>query len=487
MADSSLSSQPRFAEYDAIVIGSGPNGLAAAVCLAGERFRVLVVEGHGSAGGGARTEELTEPGFRHDVCSAAHPMGVASPFFRILPLESHGLEWIHPTYPLVHPLEGDRAVVQEHSVEATAERLGRKDGRAYRRLFAPLVKNAEKLFVDLLAPLSLPQHPFAMAGMGVRALPSALSLARAWFHDEPARALLAGNAAHSVLPLDRSPSAAVGLMLQMAGHAVGWPVAKGGSQSIANALVSLLRQRGGEVVCGFPWVERLEDLPKAKVYLFDTSPRAMARIAADRLPEDFQKRLRHFRHGPGVFKVDYALNAPIPWTAEEARKAGTVHVGGYLDQVVAAEAAPWKGQHHERPFVLVAQQSVCDPTRAPEGKHTAWAYCHVPNGSTRDMKEFIDAQIERFAPGFRDCVIAASTRNTEQMEAYNPNLVGGDVIGGVTDWWQLYTRPVARLNPYTTPAEDVFLCSASTPPGGGVHGMCGYWAARSALSYLERL
>ncbi|MCF6313613.1 MAG: NAD(P)/FAD-dependent oxidoreductase [Verrucomicrobiales bacterium] len=481
MKAAQFSDTARQSAYDAVVVGSGPNGLAAAIELAKADWKVLVVEAHSAPGGGARSDEGTLPGFVHDVCAAVHPMGVCSPLMKSLPLQDFGLQWEYSKYPLAHPLDGGQAAIMEASVDATAQRLGAADGKAYRRLYEPLVRDAEGLFADMLGPmLKLPKHLIAAAQFGVRALPSAMSLARVCFQDEPARAMLAGHAAHSVLPLDRSPSAAVGLMLAVAGHAAGWPVAKGGTGKISEAMVAYLQSLGGEVVCGWR-VQRLEELPQAKAYLFDTGPAELAKIAAQRLPEAYRKKLEAYRYGPGVFKIDYALSEAIPWENEDCRQAATVHVGGWLDEVVESEKACWQGRHAEKPFVLLAQASVCDDTRAPAGKHTAWAYCHVPNGSQVDMTQAIENQIERFAPGFRDVVLQRRVMMCADYESYNANLVGGDVTGGVNDWSQLLARPALRLNPYTTPAKGVFICSASTPPGAGVHGMCGYHAARAVL------
>lgn len=470
----------RSTEYDAVIIGSGPNGLAAAVTLAQAGWRVLVIEAADTIGGGTRTKELTLPGFHHDVCSAVHPTGVASPFFRSLPLAEHGLRWIHPEIPLAHPLDGGRAAVLHRSLDETAAGLG-QDGRGYKRLFSALVENAEKLYGGIFTPLAFPKHPLLMARFGLPAAMPAQLLARILFKDEAARALFAGNAAHSVLPLTHLFTSAVGVMLQFSAHAVGWPVAAGGSQSIASALAGVLQKHGGEIVCGWP-VKTLAELPAARAYLFDTSPRVLARVAGEALPAGFRRRLEAFKHGPGIFKIDYALSAPVPWANEFCRKAGTVHVGGSFDEIAASERDAFVGRHSERPFVLVAQQSVCDPARAPEGRHTLWAYCHVPPGSTEDMEPRIAAQIERFAPGFRDCILARHTMNCAQVKSYNMNCTGGDIVGGMVDITQLLTRPVARLDPYSTPNPKLFICSASTPPAGGVHGMCGWNAACSVLA-----
>lgn len=468
-------------EYDAVVIGSGPNGLAAGIRLAEAGRSVLIVEGHDLPGGGARTAELTLPGFHHDVCSAVHPMGVASPFFRSLPLAEHGLEWLHPEIPLAHPFDDGSAAVMLRSVEETAAQFDEATAKAYRLVFGYPALHFDTLLRDLFAQPGIPKHPFAALQFGLRALPSSLEAARLWFSDEKARGLLAGNAAHSVLPLDRLLATnAIGILLMLAGHVHGWPVAKGGSGSIVTALLRYFESLGGRLETGWR-VESIDELPKAGVYLFDTPPSALSRIAGKRLPEKFRTRLNRFRHGPGIFKIDYALDGPVPWTAEACRRAGTVHVGGSLDEIVVSEREAWEGISSGKPFLLTAQQSLCDTTRAPEGKHTFWAYCHVPSGSTVDMTPMMEAQLERFAPGFRDRVLARHVMNCADYERYNPNLVGGDIVGGVADWRQLITRPVVSLKPHTTPAEDIFLCSASSPPGGGVHGMCGYSAAEAVL------
>lgn len=473
-------------ETDAVIIGSGPNGLAAAVRLASAGASVLVVEGHAELGGGTRTAELTLPGFYHDVCSAIHPMGVASPYLRTLPLAEHGLEWIHPPTPLAHPFDDGPPALLHRSEEETAAQFTGAAASNYRRLFGFLVPRFDSLLGDLMAPPQLPRHPLAAMAFGMAALPSCLASARAWFPDERLRGLIAGNAAHSVLPLDRplAPNA-IGFMLMMAAHAVGWPLARGGSGAVSRALTSLGRSLGVRYETG-RWVTTMAELPKARAYLFDTGPTALANIAGERLPMSYEQRLRRFRHGPGVFKVDYALSEPIPWRDASCAAAATVHLGGSLDEIAVSEREAWEGVHGEKPFVLLSQPSLFDSRRAPKDKHTAWAYCHVPSGSTKDMTQVIDSQVERFAPGFRDIVLARHTMHCADFEAYNPNFVGGDIVGGVNDWRQLLTRPVARLRPHTTPAPDIFLCSASTPPGGGVHGMCGYWAAEAALERMRR-
>lgn len=466
-------------EFDAIVVGAGPNGLAAAIVLAAAGCRVLVVEARETVGGGTRTAELTLPGFRHDICSAVHPLGVGSPFFRNLPLAQHGLAWIWPDLPMAHPLDDGTAVALEREVAATAEDLG-PDLEAYRRLMEPLATDWSKLLDSLLGPLRFPRHPLATARFAPGILPAA-ALARRAFRGERAQALLAGLAAHIALPLEWATTSAYGLMLGLLAHAVGWPIASGGSQAIANALAAHLRSLGGIIETGL-FINSLSELPPARAVLFDLAPRGLLSIAGDRLPSCYRRALERYRYGQGIFKVDYALSEPAPWTAPAARRAGTLHLGGKLEEIASAERDIWAEVHPERPYVLVSQPSLFDPTRCPDGRHTLWAYCHVPRGSTVDMAGRIEAQIERFAPGFRDCVLARHTLSAVDYEAYNPNFVGGDINAGAQTWRQLFTRPVARLNPYTTPLPDLFLCSASTPPGGGVHGMCGYHAARTVLS-----
>ena len=472
--------QPNSRRYDAVVVGAGPNGLAAAITLARAGRSVLVVEAKDTIGGGTRTAELTLPGFKHDVCSAIQPLSLGSPFMRSLPLEEFGVKWIYPPAAFAHPLDDGPAVTLERSVDDTAAELG-EDARAYRRLMGPLVAHWEGIVEDLLGPLPLPpRHPLSFARFGLPALLPAQTLARVTFVGKRARAILAGAAVHAMLPLHRPGTAAYGLALALLAHAVGWPMAQGGSQLIADAMAAYLRTLGGEIQTGFE-VSGIEALPQAKTYLFDVTPRQLLGIAGHRLPPGYRHQLERFRYGPGVFKIDYALSAPIPWKAPECGRAATVHLGGTLDEIAASEQTVWRGQHAQRPFVLFVQQTPFDPSRAPAGKHTAWAYSHVPSGSTLNQTEVMENQIERFAPGFREVVLARNTMNTAEMEAHNPNYVGGDINGGVQDLLQLYTRPVARWVPYTTPDPSLYLCSSSTPPGGGVHGMCGYFAARSAL------
>jgi phytoene dehydrogenase-like protein len=442
-------------EYDAVVVGSGPNGLAGAIGLARAGCSVLVLEANSTIGGGARSAELTLPGFMHDVCSAVHPLAAGSPFFKSLPLEQFGLEWIHPEIPLAHPLDNGSTACLYRDVDLTAERLPR-DASAYRRLLKPFVRNWEKLANEFLQPmLHLPRHPFVLARFGIPATSPAGYLAKSVFKGEPARALLAG-------------------------------IPRGGSQMISNELANYLRSLGGKIETNRP-IHSLADLPNARAILFDVSIWEFVRIAGSRLPSPYRRRLGNFRHAPGVFKSDYALSAPVPWQSAECKRAGTIHLGGTLDEIAMAERDVARGKVPERPFVLIAQQSLFDPTRAPAGKHTLWAYAHVPFGCEIDMTERIEAQIERFAPGFRDCILARQTMNAVDLGKSNRNLAGGDINGGAANLWQLIARPVLSPTPYRTPLPGIYLCSASTPPGGGVHGMCGYHAARCVLHDLQRL
>jgi len=462
---------------DAVVVGAGPNGLAAAVTLAQAGRSVRVIEAHQTVGGGTRTAELTLPGFRHDVCSAIHPSLLASPFFRSLELE---LDLIEPPAAVAHPLHDGTAVLVRRSLEDTAAQLG-TDREAYGQLLEPFVARWEKIEDELLGPIAhLPRHPLALGRFAVAGLRSAQSIADARFETEAGRALFAGAAAHSFLPLGQRASASFGLVLLVLAHVSGWPFPRGGSQAIADALAARLLSLGGEIETG-NHVSSLSELPSSRIVLADVTPRQLLSLAGDLLPNRYRRRLEGWRYGPGAFKLDYALDAPIPWRATEVAKAGTVHVGGSLAEIAESERAAWEGRHAERPFVLLAQQTLFDETRAPDGKHTAWAYCHVPNGSAFDMRERIEAQIERFAPGFRDRVLACTSRNPADLERENPNLVGGDIAGGANTLAQLVARPAPRLIPYSTPVAGLYICSASTPPGAGVHGMCGYLAARAAL------
>jgi len=474
---------PKNFSYDAVVVGAGPNGLAAAIRLAQERLSVLVLEANKTVGGATRSAELTLPGFVHDVCSAIHPLALGSPFFRQLPLEKYGLNWVQPGLPLAHPLDQGEAAVLHQSVIETASALG-KDQRSYLGLMNPLVANWESLAGEFLQPLlHLPRHPLMLARFGLSALRSTTALARNRFSGEPARALFAGLAAHSFLPMEQVGSAAFGLVLGLMGHAVGWPLPRGGAQRIAEALAAHLRSLCGEIALESR-VNSLDQIPMARAVLLDVTPRQLLRICGSKIPSSFSQRLERYRYGPGVFKIDYALAGPIPWKAKGCLSAGTVHVGGTLDEIAASERAVAEGQPPERPFVLVAQPSLFDPTRAPTGKHVAWIYCHVPNSSTFDMTERIEAQLERFAPGFREVVVARHTMNCIDFEHGNANLVGGDINGGAANLWQLVARPRLSLSPYRTPVPGLYLCSSSTPPGGGVHGMCGFHAAETVLRDL---
>ena len=467
-------------KYDAVVVGSGPNGLAAAITLTRAGYSVLVLEANSTIGGGARSAELTLPGFVHDVCSAIHPLAAGSPFFKSLPLERFGLHWIQPEIPLAHPFDDGTAACLYRDVDFTADSLG-QDKRNYCKLMKPLVRDWEKLSAEFLQPmLHLPRHPIALAKFGMRVLCPTTLLANLFFKGNPARALFAGVAAHSFLPLESPLSSAFGFVLGSAGHAVGWPIPIRGSQTISNALAAYLQELGGEIETNCK-IDNLEQLAEARAVLFDTSVWNFVQIAGKQLPDPYRRRLQKFRHAPGIFKIDYALSAAIPWRSDKCRRAGTIHLGGTLEEIAAAERDIAHGKLPERPFVLVAQQSLFDQTRGPHGQHTLWAYAHVPFDCNVDVSEKIEAQIERFAPGFRDCILARHKTGTTELEKSNPNLAGGDISGGAANLWQLIARPVFSQTPYRTPLRGVYLCSSSTPPGGGVHGMCGYHAARAAL------
>lgn len=469
---------------DAVVIGSGPNGLAAAITLARAGRSVRVFEAAASIGGATRSLPLTAPGFVHDVCSAVHALVALSPFLRTLPLAAHGLEFAHAPVPFAHPTDDGTAVVVDRSVEATADSLGSSDAQAYRQLVAPFVERADQLMEALLGPAGL-RHPLLMARFGLTAIRSAKRLAFGRFRDDRTRAMLAGAAAHSMVPLEYASTAGYALGLIIAAHSTGWPVARGGSQQVANALASYLRSLGGEIVTDSR-IDSLTQLPSSRLVLCDVTPRQFLRLAGLQLPAGYRRRLERYRYGPGVFKMDWALSAPVPWRAAACARAGTLHLGGSFEEIAGGERAAWEGRAHDRPFVLLVQPTVCDPSRAPAGRHTLWAYCHVPNGSTRDMTTRIEDQIERYAPGFRDCILARHAMGPAEMERRNANLVGGDIAGGASDLGQMFARPVFSLNPYATPLAGVFLCSSSTPPGIGVHGMCGHFAARAALSSVAR-
>lgn len=468
---------------DAVVVGSGPNGLAAAIVLARAGLRTVLREGQPTLGGGLRSAELTLPGFVHDVCSAVHPLALSSPFFRSLPLAQFELDWVQPTSPLAHPLEGGTAAVLEQSLDETARGLA-EGGRSWVRLHGAFARAWDELSVDVLAsPLHIPRHPLLMAWFGVHALLPATLAARR-LDGMAARALFAGNAAHSFLPLDAPGTAAFGLLLSVAAHAVGWPIVRGGSQRFADALLGYFRSLGGEVQADAP-VTNLDELAPARVVMLDLGPHQVARIAGARLPARYRQALERYRYGAAAFKLDWALDGPVPWAAPACARAATVHLAGTLEEVVASEAAHARGEVHERPFVLFVQPTLFDATRAPAGRHTAWAYCHVPNGCRLDLTERIERQVERFAPGFRDRILARSAITPAQFEERNANLIGGDINGGMMDLRQVVRRPVLSPTPYRTPVRGVYLCSASTPPGGGVHGMGGYHAAQLALQDLR--
>jgi phytoene dehydrogenase-like protein len=471
-------------DYDAVVVGSGPNGLAAAITMQQAGLSVLLVEAKDVIGGGLRSAELTLPGYVNDICSAIHPLAVGSPFFKTLPLDKYGLEFVYPTIAAAHPFDDGTAAALHKPVERTAEALG-KDEQSYLKLMEPLVKDWPALAPEVLGPLRFPEHPINMARFGLNALTSATWLARR-FRTKQARGLWAGMAAHAIQPLSNAATSAIGLVLLMAGHSGGWPIPKGGSKAIANALTSYFVALGGSIETNF-YVRSLGQLPSSHAVLFDVTPRQLLQIAGHTFSSIYKWQLNRYRYGMGVFKIDWALNEPIPFVAPECRHAGTIHLGNTLEEIANSEQLTSEGKHPEKPFILLAQQSLFDASRAPEGKHTAWAYCHVPNGSEVDMTERIEKQVERFAPGFKDRILATHVMNTTQIEAHNPNYIGGDINGGIIDIGQLFTRPALRRSLYKTSAKGIYICSSSTPPGGGVHGMCGYHAAKRALNDVFNL
>lgn len=466
-------------EYDAVVVGSGPNGLSAAILLQQHGLSVLIIESKNTIGGGLRSAELTLPGFIHDVCSAIHPLAAGSPFFNKLPLLEHGLVYAYPEVSAAHPFDDGSVAILKGSVSETASALG-KDGTAYSKLIVPIVKSWPVMAPDVLGPLHFPKHPVDMAAFGFKALRSAKSLAGD-FTTKEARGLWAGMAAHSIQPLSNLATSAIALVLLTTGHLNGWPAPLGGSNQIANALTSYFLSLGGKIQTGIH-VNSMNDIPSANAILFDLTPKQILSIAGERFSMLYKWQLSRYRYGMGVFKIDWALDGPIPFVAPEARQAGTVHLGNTFEEIAQNEFNTSKGRHVDKPFVLLAQQSLFDNSRAPVGKHTAWAYCHVPNGSEIDMTSVIEDQVERFAPGFKDLILAKHTMNTKEIETYNPNYIGGDINGGIIDLGQLFTRPVLRFSPYRTSATGIYICSSSTPPGGGVHGMCGYHAAKQALN-----
>jgi len=459
-------------QFDAAVIGSGPNGLAAAITLARAGLSVVIYEAKQSVGGGMRSGALTLPGFVHDFCSAIHPLALSSPFFRTFPCEEWNLQWIFPPSALAHPFEDGSALLLD-PLNAPEE---------FKMVLKPFVKKWELLTEEILSPFHFPRHPLTLLRFGWSALHSARSF---WqrFQQRQTRALFAGLAGHSMMPLNDPLTAAFGLVLGTLGLKVGWPLAKGGSQKIADALLSYFLSLGGHIELSTE-ITNIDALPSTKLTLCDLSPKQLLAIAGHRLPKRYMSRLKKFRYGPGVFKIDWALSQPIPWQSKECLNAATVHLGNSAEEILQAEKAIFAGQHPQQPFIILAQQSLFDTSRAPKGQQTAWAYCHVPHNSQVNMTSQIESQIERFAPGFKECILARHTRTAHEMEAYNPNYVGGDINSGLLDVRQFFSRPSGLLNPYATPLKGVFLCSSSTPPGGGVHGMCGYHAARVALKSL---
>jgi phytoene dehydrogenase-like protein len=466
-------------EYDAIIVGSGSNGFASAIYLQQKGIKTAIFEQSATLGGATKTEEATLPGYLHDIGSAIHPLAFDSPFFKTLPLHEHGLKWVHPEIPFAHPFADGDAHACYKDIEETAAQLG-KDREKYIDLFSELARDWADLSGSILGPFRFPKHPLKMARFGLKALLPAKFFVDKYFIEEKTKILFYGSAAHSTLPLTNIASASFGLVLNVLAHTVGWPFPKGGAGKIIEALAGYYLKLGGEIFHSYP-VKDISELPQAIAYLFDITPRQLLKIKGTRFSDFYRKRLTNYKYGAGVFKIDWALSDPIPFTNKKCRKAGTVHLGFSSKEIEESEYFCHKNKTVDNPYVLVAQHSVFDPSRAPNGKHTGWAYCHVPNGSQKDMTEEVERQVEKAAPGFRDCIIHRNARNTSQMEAFNPNLVGGDINGGRQDITQMFTRPIARISPYTTPDPRVYICSSSTPPGGGVHGMCGYFAARQVL------
>ncbi len=466
-------------KYDAVIIGSGPNGLAAGILIIKAGLSVLILESNDKTGGGTRTSELTIPGFKHDICSAVHPLGAGSPFFQGLPLSEYGLKWIYPARSVVHPFEDGTAAFVSQSLDETADSLG-TDSAGYKKLMIPLLKNSDAIIKDILSPLSFPSDIYNLIRFGLKAFHPAYSFAHKMFKGQKARSLFAGLSAHSILPLNKIFTSAFGLLLGITGHKPGWPVPEGGSQRIADALSEYFKSLGGEIRTSHT-VRNFSDIPESRIKIFDLTPSQIINIMGDKLPMDYLRRLKKYRYGPGVFKIDYALSDPIPFKSPLCSKSGTIHIGGSIEEITFSENQVWHNKIPDKPFSILVQPSLFDSSRAPEGKHTAWVYCHVPNGSVEDMTNRIENQIERFAPGFRDVIVARNKMNTEDLEIYNENYVGGDINGGAQDWEQLFSRPVFSLSPYSMPLEGFYICSSSTPPGGGVHGMCGYNAAKKIL------
>jgi phytoene dehydrogenase-like protein len=474
---------PKRDVYDAVVVGAGPNGLAAAIALGRKFNAVLLLEAAKTIGGGVRSAELTLPGFTHDVCSTVQALSLASPFFRQLDLPQYGLEWIQPEIPLAHSFEDGSALFLHRSLSITAEALG-ADGKAYGRLLQPFVQNDQRLLADILMPLHFPANPLLMTRFGFYALRSLKNLVDTQFQSDRTRALFAGLAAHAMMPLEQTATAAFGIVLATLAHTVGWPIIRGGSQKLADALADCFRKGGGEIVTD-QRIASMADIPKASSYFFDITPRQLLQIEGLGLSEIYRSRLARFRYGPGVYKMDWALQAPIPWKAPVCSKAGTVHLGGSFEEISASIRDVHAGRVSSSPYIVLAQQSLLDPSRAPDGKHTAWAYCHVPHGSNADVSELMESKIERYAPGFREVILGRHTLTAAAMEQYNANYVGGDINGGLQDLRQLYTRPIASLRPYRTSVKNIYLCSSSTPPGGGVHGLCGYYATQDLCRRLQ--